>query len=431
LNTLSFYIVLFRLSNEKEETHRQYSRNTSEALAQSALKPWVKCLRAPRRTMPKSSPSISPTQVAAFRLKRHHLRDALAADIVTICRDLCGVQAQVMSAAYLQLWTRNHAVTRADVEDALWKSRTLVKSSFMRQTLHLIPADEFALYTSALRSRQLAAARRIMAHFNIGIEEGNEVAAKILDALSAGPLGRGAITATIRPKVSKRVHAWMENAWSILRVPIAEGQVCYGPGEGNQIKFIRVDHWLPKLKPVSEANAQALLLQKYLRAYGPATVHDFSHWAGIPMKNSRDIFHEVADELFEVHVGKESCSILKEDHKQLASPARTREEIKLLPLFDPYLLAHARKHHLVETLHYKRVYRNQGWISAVLLLDGKVIGTWSYRFERGRMTIALDPFAKLNASVLKKIGQETKALAKFFGREMSLELLSPSVRRQS
>ena len=381
--------------------------------------------------MPKSSPSVSPTQVAAFRLKRHHLRDAIAADIVTICRDLCGVQAQVMSAAYLQLWTRNHAVTRASIEDALWKSRVLVKSSFMRQTLHLIPADEFALYTSALRSRQLAAARRIMAHFNIGIEEGNEVAARILDALSAGPMGRASITASIRPRVSKRVHAWMENAWSILRVPIAEGQVCYGPGEGNQVKFIRVDHWLPKLKPVAEPKAQALLLRKYLRAYGPATVHDFSHWAGIPMKISRDTFNGMAENLVQVEVAGESCSIFKEDYKQLASPSRARGEIKLLPLFDPYLLAHAQKHHLVETLHYKRVYRNQGWISAVLLLDGKVIGTWSYRFERGRITISIEPFAKLNASVLKKISQEAKELAEFFGKEMSLELLSPSARRES
>ena len=158
--------------------------------------------------MPKSPLPVSLTQVAAFRLGRHYLRDTTA-NIVAICRDICGVQAQVMSAAYLQLWTRNHAVNRASVEDALWKSRTLVKSSFMRQTLHLIPADEFALYTCALRTRQLAAARRIMAHFHVGIEEGDEVAGKILDALSNGPLGRTAITAAIRPHVSRRVQAWM------------------------------------------------------------------------------------------------------------------------------------------------------------------------------------------------------------------------------
>ena len=88
--------------------------------------------------MPKSPSPIRIESVANFRLRRHHLSDhpAQKQDVVSICRDICGVQAQVMSAAYLQLWTRNHALTRPQIEDALWKTRTLVKTSLMRQTLH-------------------------------------------------------------------------------------------------------------------------------------------------------------------------------------------------------------------------------------------------------------------------------------------------------
>src|SRR6478609_5383576 len=82
-------------------------------------------------------------QIHAFRLRRHHLLDQSAKDMVTICRDVCCVQAQIMSAAQLQLWARNHAITQAAVNDALWKTRSLVKTSLMRQTLHLVPADEF------------------------------------------------------------------------------------------------------------------------------------------------------------------------------------------------------------------------------------------------------------------------------------------------
>src|SRR5215470_5320190 len=78
-------------------------------------------------------------EVQAFRLRRHHLLDQVAADPVTICGDICGVQAQVMSAAQLQFWARNHAITPAMVNEALWQRRSLVKTSLMRQTLHLIP----------------------------------------------------------------------------------------------------------------------------------------------------------------------------------------------------------------------------------------------------------------------------------------------------
>src|SRR5580698_5640100 len=236
----------------------------------------------------KTPSGIRVDKIASFRLRRNHLSDAAPEDrdAVTICRDMCGVQAQVMSAAYLQLWTRNHSIKRAEIEHALWNTRTLVKTSLMRQTLHLIPTDEFPLYIAALRPSRFAQAMRVMERCRITRDESEALIPLIMETLSGGPLSRPAIAAAIRPKASKRVRFWMENSWSLVRLPVAEGLICYGRGEGNAIVFIRTDHWLPKLKrePMSATEAQCALLRKYLHAYGPATLTDFSHWAGIPMR---------------------------------------------------------------------------------------------------------------------------------------------------
>src|SRR3954471_2270442 len=105
---------------------------------------------------------FSAEQIHAFRLRRHHLLDQSGKDLVTICRDVCGVQAQIMSAAQLQLWARNHAITPDTMNDALWKQRSLVKTSLMRQTLHLVPADEFLLYIVAHKSARAKAVLSIM-----------------------------------------------------------------------------------------------------------------------------------------------------------------------------------------------------------------------------------------------------------------------------
>ncbi len=198
----------------------------------------------------KTPSGIRSDKIASFRLRRNYLSDAApkSQDPVTICREMCGVQAQVMSAAYLQLWTRNHAITRAQIESDLWKTRSLVKTSLMRQTLHLIPTDEFPLYIAALRPSRFAQAMRVMERCGITPDESAALIPLIMETLSAGPLGRPAIAAAIRPKASKRVRFWMENSWSLVRLPVAEGLICYGRGEGNAIVFIRVDHWLPKLK---------------------------------------------------------------------------------------------------------------------------------------------------------------------------------------
>jgi Winged helix DNA-binding domain len=372
--------------------------------------------KTPLKTVP--AVSSSPQEIMDFRLRRQHLRDAVAADPVTLCRDVCGVQAQVMSAAYLQLLARNPGIRRAEIDGALWQSRALVKTSLMRQTLHLIPSDEFSTYIAAVRTSRLAGALRVMARFGVTREEADALTVAILDTLSRGPLGRAAIRAAVRPRASRRVRAWMEKVWSILRLPVAEGLVCYGPGEGNEVNFIRVDQWLPDPEPISELEAQCRLLRNYLRAYGPATVNDFSHWAGIPVRDAHPIFDHLKHEL--VRVGDAGGWILARDRQALNTSSKSQGAVKLLPSFDPFLLAHSRKGHLVEERHYKRVYRNQGWISPVILLDGKVVGTWSHSFRGSKLVVELDAFGKLSRAMRAGVESEAASLARFFNQEVEI-----------
>ncbi len=104
---------------------------------------------------------IRANQVAAFRLARHHLlashvRERYAGEpgsarLAQVVGDVCGIQAQVMSAAELALWTRMHGLTRGEIPSALWKDRVLVKTSCMRQALHLLPGSEFHIFMGAVR----------------------------------------------------------------------------------------------------------------------------------------------------------------------------------------------------------------------------------------------------------------------------------------
>src|SRR5512138_476437 len=107
------------------------------------------------------------SQVAAFRLTRHHFLDQQPAEFLTICSDLCGVQAQLMSAARAALWARNHSLKRTDIESALDESRTLVRTSCMRQTLHLLPAADFYIYIAALKRSRVEAVLRVASRFGV------------------------------------------------------------------------------------------------------------------------------------------------------------------------------------------------------------------------------------------------------------------------
>lgn len=46
--------------------------------------------------------------------------------------------------------------------------------------------------------------------------------------------------------------------------------------------------------------------------------------------------------------------------------------VRLLPNFDTLLLSHARREHLVSTENHALVYRQAGWVSAVVLSEGAI-----------------------------------------------------------
>lgn len=364
------------------------------------------------------TPSITPAQIHALRLHRHHLLDREPAGPVTLCRDVCGVQAQLTQAAYLQLWARDHSLTRSQIENCLWKQRSLVKTSLMRQTLHLIPADEFSIYIPALKRSRIKAAFSVMARFKISHDEADDLTALILEALSAGPLDRTAIRAAVGPKVSKRVRSWMSKVWSILRFPVAEGLVCYGPGEGNQVTFIRSDQWLPRQKMLDEQGAKCELLRRYLRAYGPATWRDFAHWSGISMVEVRELAPLVQSELEDLG----GLLLLRDDVSTLEDIPSGSDSVHLLPHFDVYLLAHATKDHFLNPEFYKRVYRNQGWISPVLLIGGEIAGVWRYDITGKRLTVKVEAFRNVTRRLHRQVEQQAEALAQFFGRTLELHI---------
>jgi hypothetical protein len=349
-------------------------------------------------------------QIHAFRLRRHHLLDQSAKDLVTICRDVCGVQAQIMSAAQLQLWARNHSITPEKVDDALWKTRSLVKTSLMRQTLHLVPADEFPLYIAAHKSARAKAVLSIMARCKITRDEADALSALILEELKNGPVPRAAITAAVRPKVSKRLRVWMDKVWSIVRLPVIEGLVCYGPGEGNRATFIRTEQWLSAQPKIDAVQAQKELFRKYLRSYGPATLNDFAHWSLISMAEVRALRPLLDAEITE-HNG---LLLLREDVKTLQSASPEMNSVHLLPYFDVYLLAHRFKEHFLKPQFYKRVYRNQGWISPVVLINGEIAGVWSYKPSRKILEIEIELFARVDSRTRMQVKDRAGELADLF-----------------
>jgi hypothetical protein len=292
----------------------------------------------------------------------------------------------------------------------------------MRQTLHLVPSADYPACIVALEKSRTTAALRIMARFGAGEKDAAKMDELVLRALDGQALTQPEIRAQVRPRVNAQLRAWMDRVWSMLRTAIAAGLVCYGGQRGSEVTYVRVDQWLPRCKLPGEREAQLTLLRRYLRAYGPATLHDFARWAGMGIADVRPLGHDLRHELAEVEIDGARAFLLRADLRHLRRARLPPDVVRLLPAFDVYLLAHADKNHLVASSFYKRVWRNQGWISPVLLLDGRIAGVWNLSRAGKRLHIEVQPFQKLPRRLRPLLDDEAARLGAFLGASPELHL---------
>src|SRR3990172_3056601 len=172
--------------------------------------------------------------------------------------------------------------------------------------------------------------------------------------------------------------------------------------------------WLRAVRDISREEAELALMRAYFRGYGPATVQDFGAWADVAVADAKAIFKRLGDEVAPLTVSGWTSAILRKDARTLRAARLTSPVIRLLPNFDSYLLWHDRKDHLVDAEHYKRVYRKAGWLSPVVLVDGRVVGVWSYERKGRRLRVRVEPFGKLPHAVREGVEAEAQEIARYF-----------------
>ncbi len=375
---------------------------------------------------------VTREAVHSFRLQRHHLaRRGLRRELTSVVSAMGGAQAQLAPAASISIWARIAQLRQEDIERALWKDRTLVRAWAMRRTVFLLPARELSVFVrgSAARAEKevrwalrrnvppaaleetleglLACLDEPRTQTELGHQLARRLGGRVVDRASGAGWG------------NERRIPWVRTRDLFLPVNFllhltgARGVVCAGPGSGNVSTFVRADAWIPHYRDIPVARAEEELLRIYLRSFGPAQPRDFVAWTQMRHSDAQDIWTRLTNELAPVEVDGGTAWILRKDLPVLQRVPTERRTLRILPYFDSYILGHHERQHLVPPHHHGKVYRPQGWISPVLLVDGEIIGTWNHRSEADRLQVEVRPFAPLSASVRRSMNSEFHALARF------------------
>ena len=357
-------------------------------------------------------------------MQRHHLAGrAPKKDLARVVGDIGGVQAQVMSAAELQVAVRVDC-TVADVRKALWTDRTLVKTWLMRGTLHLARSDDLPLYVGAMGALWKSQMRPSWLKYMETTEaEFWEIVDQVGSALDGEPLTREELIAIVGKGKSERIRQLLGSGWGGMLKPAARsGLLCFGPNRGQSVTFVRPEKWLPSWRSVEKDKALALMARRYLSAYGPATKADFARWWGAWPGVGNAAWSALKNELLTVSVGGVTMHILESDLDSLRK-ARIEERVQMLPGFDTYLMGYVSRDHLVDRAFGSRVSRTAGWISACVLLNGEVIGTWTHLLKNRTLQITVTPFRRMTAAV----ASEVKRRARTIGEALSADQVEVKV----
>jgi hypothetical protein len=356
--------------------------------------------------------------VTARRMARRALAEP-SADLgpAAVAGLLCGAHAQVLSAAELSVGRRIAGATRADVQHALWRERTLVKTFGPRGTAHLLPAADLPMWTGALS----ALPSPVPIHpegvrFTPG--QADEVIAAIGDALADAELTVDELTDALASRsgpwaVERTMDAFQDKwpRWRQLTSTAAHrGVLCFGPGRGRKVTYSHPRRWLPGFGPADGDTALRALVLRYLHAYGPATPQHFARWLAIPPRYAVQLFGHLAGDsegadLERVELDGELAWVVAGD---TGTPSGPHRGIRLLPYFDPYVVAGQPRTRLYPGPAAARALSPSGQAGnyPVLLVDGVVGGVWHQRRSGRNLALTVEPLAGLTASQRRQLDDE-------------------------
>ncbi len=368
---------------------------------------------------------VTWAQVTAWRLGRSHLsRRVAAGKLVPVVERICGAHAQIMSTVTLALAARVARLTVARVGEALDRAE-LVKTWAMRGTLHVFAAGDVSLYCAAQHTRDQYQNPAFFRYF--GIEEADlqavlEAVPEALDGrrLSREELAREILRITKRPHLAERLLS----GWGELLKPAAfRGLLCFGPGTGRNVTFVRPDQWIGTWEEHDPDEALCEAFRRWLGTYGPATVEEGARWWGVRPPAARRVLRMLGDEVAEVDVGGARRWLLARDRASVRR-ARLPEGVRLLPSFDQLLVMSApHKEAVVDAAFADRVYTVKPiavWSLPAVLVDGRVRAGWKVERKAKRALVRVVPFGRLTRSQKAELAVEAEGLGRVLGLETEL-----------
>jgi hypothetical protein len=185
--------------------------------------------------------------------------------------------------------------------------------------------------------------------------------------------------------------------------------ICSGARREKQFTYALLEERVPKGKMLDRDASLGELALRYFSSHGPALVKDFAWWSGLTQKEASEGVHLVKAQLVEETVdGKRYW--LSPDTRGRKPKVPT---VFFLSIFDEYIIAYKDRSAISDEKYIEKLLSQGNTITSVLLLDGKVVGTWKRVFKRGGIEMMVNPSRPLSQGEREEVEAEAVRYGQF------------------
>ncbi|MBJ7385855.1 MAG: AlkZ family DNA glycosylase [Mycolicibacterium sp.] len=336
--------------------------------------------------------------------RRHLLADGPNQDVAGATAQLVGLHATDPATPYLTLWARLPGFGVGDLDHALYEARSVAKHLAMRRTLWVFATADLGLVQPSCSDRVADnERRRLIADLEKSGVSDNGGA--WLAAASAAVLGHLAehghasareLRAAL-PELAGSYDPAPGKTWGglgpvsprVMTVMGVRGDLIRGPNEGawttSRPRWLLTTDWLgAPVVPAAPDEARAVMIRKWLRAFGPATEADVKWWFGHTLTWTRAGLRDVGAVEVELEGSAAPGYALPDD---LEPEPPVEPWCALLPGLDVTTMGwQARDWYL--GAHREQVFDRNGNAGPTAWCDGRVVGGWRQDAD-GRVEVQL------------------------------------------
>lgn len=348
--------------------------------------------------------ALQPEQIRYFRLQSHHLDQGYKNSEAVSLAGACGFQNSPPGAWESALHFRMPDLSLSDMEELLYRRKTLLQAWSFRGAPVVFPACESAVFLSAMTAQSpepwiyTRGISLALDYLEMSQTDLLEILKEVMPYLDHTVLiSKSTLDQTLARWMLPLLPPDRRERWNapsmygdprrqtvggavvsfLLRPCSLLGLVVFGERKDRLPSFTSLKNWTGSpMSPRPDAVKQ--LVRKYLHCYGPSTPGDFASWLGASGQQARRMWTEILPEMEAATFSGKKVWFLRKDQQELFASASPSRKLLLTDGHDPYLDQRDRQILQPDKTLQRKIWRTVANPGAILW-QGEIVGIWNSR----------------------------------------------------